>query len=131
MAPGTDAGGLQHTLPQTSFNEGDTNMSAIPPSPKPSPSTPGGSTPPGEPESSAKREPAWGAIVVIAGLVAIVAVFVVAVLQYNTAADVTTAVGAVSGVIAALVGAYFGIRGATLAQANAEAPAGTKSKTEV
>lgn len=106
-------------------------MSTIPPSSTPSTSTAGGSTPPAEPESSRKREPAWGAIVVIAGLAAIVAVFVVAVLQYNTAADVTTAVGAVSGVIAALVGAYFGIRGATLAQANAEAPPGTKSKTEV
>jgi hypothetical protein len=54
------------------------------------------------------------------GLVAIVAVFIVAVLKYKTAAEVTTAIGAVSGVIAALVGAYFGIRGATLGQANAE-----------
>ena len=106
-------------------------MSTIPPSSQPSASTAGDPTPPAEPEPSGKREPAWGAIVVIAGLVAIVAVFVVAVLQYNTAADVTTAVGAVSGVIAALVGAYFGIRGATLAQVNAEAPTGTKPKTEV
>ena len=70
--------------------------------------------------SSGPREWAWGAIVVIAGLIAIVAVFVFAVLQYKTAAEVTTAVGAVSGVIAALVGAYFGIRGASLAQSNAE-----------
>ena len=58
-----------------------------------------------------KPEPAWGAWVVIAGLVAVVAIFVVATLHYKTAAEVTTAVGAVSGVIAALVGAYFGIGG--------------------
>ena len=71
-----------------------------------------------------KEAPPWGAIVVVTGLVAIVAVFVVAVLHYKNAADVTTAVGAVSGVIAALVGAYFGIRGAILAQGNAEHSAG-------
>lgn len=61
---------------------------------------------------------AWGAWVVIAGLLAITAIFVVAVLHYKKASDVATAVGAASGVIGALVGAYFGIRGATLAQVN-------------
>jgi hypothetical protein len=71
--------------------------------------------------SPAGGERAWGAIVVIAGLIAIVAVFIFAAFQYKQASEVTTAVGAVSGVIAALVGAYFGIRGATLAQqANSE-----------
>jgi uncharacterized membrane protein YdcZ (DUF606 family) len=78
-----------------------------------------------------KSDPAWGAWVVIAGLAAIVIVFGIAVLKYKTAADVTTAVGAVSGVIAALVGAYFGIRGATLAQTNAESPNDAKKKTHV
>jgi len=68
-----------------------------------------------------KREWAWGAIVVICGLVAMVAVFAMAVFHYKTAAEVTTAVGAVSGVIAALIGAYFGIRGSSLAQTKAEA----------
>jgi hypothetical protein len=78
-------------------------------------------------EPAAKSEPPWGAIVVMAGLTAIVAVFVVAVLHYKAASDVATAVGAVSGVIAALVGAYFGIRGAILAQGNAEqGPSNTK-----
>jgi hypothetical protein len=87
---------------------------------------PGGATPP-----PPKPDPAWGAWVVIAGLVAIVVIFVIAVLRYKTAADVTTAVGAVSGVIAALVGAYFGIRGATLAQTNAESPNDATKKTHV
>ena len=80
--------------------------------------------------ASEQRDWAWGAIVVIAGLLSIVAVFVFAVFQYTTAAEVTTAVGAVSGVIAALVGAYFGIRGATLAQANSESSSGTPPKTK-
>jgi uncharacterized membrane protein YdcZ (DUF606 family) len=64
----------------------------------------------------AMNEPSWAAWVVIAGLVAIVIVFTVAVLHYDTATQVTTAVGAVSGVIAALVGTYFGIRGTYTAQ---------------
>ena len=92
--------------------------------PEARPSTRGSDPPPPEPK---KPEPPWGAIVVITGLGAIVAVFVVAVLHYKNAADVTTAIGAVSGVIAALVGAYFGIRGAILAQGNAEpGPSNTK-----
>jgi hypothetical protein len=62
------------------------------------------------------QQPAYAARVVIAGLVAIVIVFGVATARFHKAADIATAVGAVSGVIAALVGAYFGIRGATLAQ---------------
>jgi hypothetical protein len=57
--------------------------------------------------------------VVIAGLVSIVGIFVAAVLTYSAASDVATATASVSGVIAALVGAYFGIRGATLAQKQA------------
>jgi hypothetical protein len=69
-----------------------------------------------------KREPPWGAIVVITGLVAVVAIFTVAALHYKQAADVATATAGVSGVIAALVGAYFGVRGATLAQKQAEQP---------
>jgi ABC-type nickel/cobalt efflux system permease component RcnA len=67
-------------------------------------------------ECRPKPEPSWAAWVVITGLVAIVIVFVVAVLHYDTATQVTTSVGAVSGVIAALVGTYFGIRGSYTAQ---------------
>jgi hypothetical protein len=64
-------------------------------------------------------QPAYGMWVIIAGLVAVVAVAVVAMLQYDEAADVVTVLGAVTGVIAALVGGYFGVRGATLAQQKA------------
>jgi IPT/TIG domain len=62
-----------------------------------------------------KGPPAWGGWVAIAGLGAIVAIFVVAALKYK-ASDVATAISPAAGVIAAIVGAYFGIRGATLAQ---------------
>jgi membrane associated rhomboid family serine protease len=61
----------------------------------------------------------WGAVVVIVGLIAIVAVSITAMFHYKQANDVATATVGVSGVIAALVGAYFGIRGSSLAQANA------------
>lgn len=61
-------------------------------------------------------EPTWGAWVVITGLIVILVSFVVAVLHYDNATEATTAVGAVSGVIAALVGAYFGVRSTYTAQ---------------
>jgi hypothetical protein len=56
---------------------------------------------------------------VVAGLAAIVITFGIAVARYDKAADAATALAPVTGVIAALVGAYFGIRGATLAQEKA------------
>jgi len=64
-----------------------------------------------------KRQAAWGAWIVIAGLVAIVIIFGASLVRFSKASDVATAVGSVSGVIAALIGAYFGIRGSTVAQA--------------
>jgi hypothetical protein len=63
-----------------------------------------------------RDEPAWGALIVLAGLIALVLVFIPALLHYKQASEVATATAGVSGVIAALVGAYFGVRGATLAQ---------------
>lgn len=70
----------------------------------------------------ARRQAPWGALVVIAGLVAIVAVSITAILHYDAASDVATATVGVSGVIAALVGAYFGVRGSSLAQASMSNP---------
>jgi hypothetical protein len=94
----------------------------------PAPSGPATSAPAAVKTEPVKPEPSWGAWVVIAGLIAVVAIFVVAVLHYKTAAEVTTAVGAVSGVIAALVGAYFGIRGATLAQTKVESSSAAREQ---
>jgi hypothetical protein len=77
---------------------------------------------PEEPPTPAKREPAYAMWVVIAGLAAIVAVFVSSLVAFDTAADVTSATAGISGVIAALVGTYFGIRGSSLAQKQAGPP---------
>jgi hypothetical protein len=57
--------------------------------------------------------------VVIAGLLAIVAIAVVAILHYGTPADVATAASPFTGVIVGLVGTYFGVRGANLGQEKA------------
>jgi hypothetical protein len=59
---------------------------------------------------------AYAAYVVAGGLLAVVAVFAAAVVRYDDPTAVSTAMAPVTGVIAALVGAYFGIRGATMAQ---------------
>jgi hypothetical protein len=72
------------------------------------------------PEPSFLKDAPWGAIVVICGLIAIVVIFVFAIEHYKQASDVATATASVSGVIAALVGAYFGIRGSSLAQEKAQ-----------
>src|SRR5579863_1080955 len=72
-----------------------------------------------QPATVVKGQAAWGAWIIISGLLTITAIFGLALLRFDTAADVATAVGSVSGVIAALVGAYFGIRGASLGQAQA------------
>lgn len=66
------------------------------------------------------KEAPWGAIVIIVGLLTIVAIFITAILHYKQASEVATATSSVSGVIAALVGAYFGIRGSSLAQEKAQ-----------
>jgi hypothetical protein len=71
-------------------------------------------------EPSFLKDAPWGAIVVICGLIAIVIIFVFAIEHYKQASDVATATAGVSGVIAALVGAYFGIRGSWLAQEKAQ-----------
>lgn len=55
------------------------------------------------------------AVVVLAALAAIVLLFMVAALKFGAAQDVTTALGAVTGVLGTVVGAFFGIRAGTQA----------------
>jgi hypothetical protein len=96
------------------------------------PQLPGGTGTTAQAGASGKPQTAWAAWVVIAGLFAITTIFGLSLLRFSKASDVATAIGAVSGVIAALVGAYFGIRGATLAQSQAGemmAPTGTPPDT--
>jgi hypothetical protein len=71
------------------------------------------------PSQSEGTDRAYAAYVVAGGLLAVVAVFAAAVVRYDDATAVSTAMAPVTGVIAALVGAYFGIRGASMAQEKA------------
>lgn len=72
-------------------------------------------TSPPNPPKTSSDEPAYGAIVVITGVIAVVAVAIVAMLQYpQDATMVVTALGPVVGIIGTLVGAYFGLRGSSL-----------------
>ena len=57
--------------------------------------------------------------VVLAGLIATTCVALAAIFHYEDATQVVTALGSVTGIVGALVGAYFGLRGASLAQQNA------------
>lgn len=51
----------------------------------------------------------YGFFVVLFGLLVVLAVFIVAVLRLEKAADATAVIGAVTGVIGTLVGTFFGI----------------------
>ena len=63
-----------------------------------------------------KPQTAWGAWVVFAGLAAVVGIFALAVTVSGLEKkDVAIVVGSAFGVIGALVGAYFGIRGSSIA----------------
>jgi hypothetical protein len=46
--------------------------------------------------------------VVVSGLVLVAIVYLAAVMKWSTAADVTTVVGSVTGIIGTLVGVFFG-----------------------
>jgi phage tail tape-measure protein len=54
-------------------------------------------------------DPGRGVLVVIAGLVVIFSSFAVALVEYSQAADVSTAMAPITGVVGAIVGAYFGV----------------------
>jgi len=68
-----------------------------------------------------KREPAYGMWVTLAGVGAVTAITIVALIRYDNATSIVTALGPVTAVIGTLVGAYFGLRGSSLAQQNASA----------
>jgi len=70
-------------------------------------------------QDNTKREPAYGMWVTLAGVAAVTAITIVALIRYDDATSIVTALGPVTAVIGTLVGAYFGIRGASLAQQNA------------
>ena len=66
-----------------------------------------------------KREPAYGMWVTLAGVAAVTSITIVALIRYDNATSIVTALGPVTAVIGTLIGAYFGLRGSSLAQQNA------------
>src|SRR3954452_8183624 len=78
------------------------------------------------PQDSART--AYGMWVILAGLAAMTAVTVVALLRYSEPTAIVTALGPVTGVIGTLVGAYFGLRGSSLAQQHAIAGEAAREK---
>lgn len=63
----------------------------------------------------------YGLVVVLAGLVVITFAFVVALKEYDKAADVSTALAPVTGVVGTLVGAFFGVQAGAAGKEKAEA----------
>ena len=61
----------------------------------------------------------WGAIVVIAGLAVVVAVFFGALFHYAHSMDVVAVLGAVTGVVGTMVTAFFGIHATARAGSDA------------
>lgn len=68
-----------------------------------------------------RRDAPYAMWVIIAGLSAMTLVTIAALVRYPSPTAIVTALGPVTGVIGTLVGAYFGLRGATLAQQHATA----------
>jgi len=58
--------------------------------------------------------------VVLAGLLAVLAVYTIGVWKYSSAADASAAIGAVTGAIGAIVGAFFGIQAGAAGKDKAE-----------
>src|SRR5262245_58521720 len=72
-------------------------------------------------QQKTQREPAYGMWVTLAGVAAVTAITIVALIRYDNATSIVTALGPVTAVIGTLIGAYFGLRGSSLAQQNAAA----------
>jgi hypothetical protein len=68
-----------------------------------------------------RREGPYAMWVILAGLAAMTVVTIVALVRYPDPTAIVTALGPVTGVVGTLVGAYFGLRGSSLAQQNATA----------
>ena len=72
-------------------------------------------------QEKTQREPAYGMWVTLAGVAAVTSITIVALIRYDNATSIVTALGPVTAVIGTLIGAYFGLRGSSLAQQNANA----------
>jgi hypothetical protein len=75
---------------------------------------------PQTPHAPAKDGP-YAMYVIIAALAAMTAITVTAIFHFASATDIVTALGPVTGIIGTLAGAYFGMRGSSVAQQHAVA----------
>src|SRR3954468_23081033 len=75
----------------------------------------------GDTTSPTTKDAPYGMWVILAGLGAMTIVTIGALVRYSDPTAIVTALGPVTGVIGTLVGAYFGLRGSSLAQQNANA----------
>ena len=73
------------------------------------------------PQDKTTSDGPYGMWVILAGLAAMTAVTIVALIRYSNPTAIVTSLGPVTGVIGTLVGAYFGMRGSSLAQQHARA----------
>lgn len=58
---------------------------------------------------SSKRT-TYGFVIVLAGLLVVTVVFVASLMKFGTVSDVTAVLGAVTGLIGTIIGAFFGIQ---------------------
>lgn len=73
-------------------------------------------------------QPSWAAWVTIIGIIGVVVIGIVAMLHYSDASDAVSVVAPVTGVVSTLVGAFFGVRTASLAQQKANEAAGIHAR---
>lgn len=73
-----------------------------------------------EGDQAARDKVRFGFYAVLAGLATLTAMFIAVVVMFETATDVSTALGAVAGTVGTLVGAFFGIQVGTAGKEKAE-----------
>lgn len=86
------------------------------------------SPPPNTATERVAAQPAYGFWLLMWAILAVVVVFIIATDKFANAGNIAAVVGAATGPIAALVGAFFGIRGSTYAQLAAASDAEARDR---
>jgi hypothetical protein len=73
----------------------------------------------------------YGAGLILAAFIFLLVVMVVAIMQFDAAADVTAVVGAVTGVVGTIIGAFFGVQVGSSGKESAENQRNAAQKTAV
>jgi hypothetical protein len=75
-------------------------------------------------------QPSWGAWVTIVGVLGVAGAGIVAMLHFSSASEAVTVLAPLTGAILALVGTFFGVRTATVAQQKANEAAAIHAKAQ-